>query len=118
MIGRRVATVGAIERPGDYCGPIAGFTGKLDNDDPSSPPRPAVFFLLPTAGGENPLWRLDPEHPANGLHHVTAPPHSFRECADGSLEIRASIGAYGLEGRGGPYVWHGFLDEGHVWRTA
>jgi hypothetical protein len=27
MIGRRVATVGDVERPGDYCGPIRGYTG-------------------------------------------------------------------------------------------
>lgn len=99
MIGRRVATVGDIEQPGDYCGPITGYTG----DD-----KVACFFRLPIDGDD-----LAPG--ARSLHHVTFPPHTYRECADGSLEIRASIGA---RGPGDGYVWHGYLDEGHVWRTA
>lgn len=104
MIGRRVATIGDVERPGDYCGPIRGFTGDKE----------ACFFLLPTANAENPVRRTDD---ASGLHHVCFPPHTYRECPDGSLEIRASIGAYGLEASAG-YVWHGYLDEGHVWREC
>jgi hypothetical protein len=97
LIGRRVGSVGEIERAGDYAY-AENFTGG----------KPAVFFLLPNAEGPNPL-RRSPEQPANGLHHVTSPPHTFRHCADGSIEIRASIGAH---------AWHGWLDEGHVWREA
>ena len=104
MIGRRVGSVGEIERPGDYCGPLSGYTGD----------REACFFLLPVASGDNPLYR---DRPANGMHHVCFPPHTYRECADGSLEIRASIGAHGPAGHEG-YVWHGYLDEGHVWREC
>lgn len=95
MIGRRVATIDDIERPGDYCGPITGYTG---------PGGEACFFLLPNARDEG----APPEQRA--IHHVAFPPHTYRECADGSLEIRASIGAM-------PW-WHGYLDEGHVWRTV
>lgn len=94
MIGRRVTTLAQVEQPGDYCGPITGYTGD----------KLACFFLLPNARDEDapPGQRV--------IHHVTFPPHTYRECPDGSLEIRASIGAT-------PF-WHGWLDEGHVWRTA
>lgn len=109
MIGRRVATVADIELPGDYSGPYPGYTG---------PDRTDVFFLLPIARDEG----VRPE--ARSLHHVTSPPHVFRECADGSLEIRNSIGAGVLiesadgDVRDGGYYWHGYLDEGHSWRTV
>lgn len=78
--------------PGDYFGPATGWTGDVA----------AVFFLLPNS--------RDPDAPtgARSVHHVVSPPHVFRECPDGLLEIRESIGAE-------PF-WHGFLDEGHVWR--
>jgi hypothetical protein len=80
--------------PGDYCGPIIGYTGD----------KPAVFFMLPNVN--------DPgvERKCRAIHHVVSPPHTFRECVDGSLEIRNSIGAMPC--------YHGFLDEGHIWRTA
>ena len=97
MIGRRIPTIDGKavmpEQPGEYCGPVSGYTGDLL----------AVFFLLPIA--------RDPGAPPGqrAIHHVCSPPHKFRECPDGSLEIRESIG--------NPF-WHGFLDEGHVWRTA
>lgn len=95
LVGRRVATVAEIEQPGDYCGPLKGYTGGLE----------ACFFLLPNA----PMPRGT--HGGHGsIHHVTFPPHTYRECEDGSLEIRASIGAQ-------PW-WHGYLDEGHRWRTV
>lgn len=111
MIGRRVATIGEIEQPGDYCGPITGYTG----------PRPGVsaeayvadpslgmescFFMLPNADDTGPGKRR-----TRSIHHVNFPPHTYRECDDGSLEIRNSIGAT-------PW-WHGYLDEGHVWREC
>jgi hypothetical protein len=63
-----------------------------------------VFFLLPNARDEG--------APAGqrSIHHVVSPPHVFRECVDGSLEIRESIGAM-------PF-WHGYLDEGNVWSES
>lgn len=75
---------------GDYCGPIVGFTGD----------KPAVFYRLP---------------PRGELGHVCSPPHTFRECPDGSLEIRNSIG-HARTQHG--YQWHGWLDEGNVWRDV
>lgn len=93
--------IALLEQAGDYCGPVEGFTGE----------KPAVFFLLPIARDEG----VDPG--ARSIHHVVSPPHVFRECPDGSLEIRESIGAYGHDADAG-YVWHGYLDEGHVWREV
>jgi hypothetical protein len=84
-------------QPGDYCGPITGYTGD----------KPAVFYLLPNA------------QPGDRLHHVCSPPHTFRECPDGSLEIRNSILHRGYVSDREPNgEWHGFLDEGHVWREV
>jgi hypothetical protein len=89
--------------PGDYCGPVYGYTGDL----------PAVFFLKPNARdpGVSAL--------AQSVQHATSPPHTFRECMDGSLEIRASLGD---THKVGDFImsdgWHGFLDEGHIWRLA
>lgn len=109
MIGRRRATIGEIEHPGDYCGPITGYTGDLE----------ACFFLKPNARDE------DAPPAARSVKHVTFPPHTYRECADGSLEIRASIGDTATVTRpdGSTFQsesdgWHGFLDEGHVWRQV
>lgn len=100
MIGRRVATVAEIVKPGDYCGPVPGYGGTL-----------ACFFLKPNARDEDaPPW-------ARSLQHVTFPPHTYRECEDGSLEIRASIGDTAGQ-RTESDGWHGFLDEGHVWRKV
>lgn len=108
MVGRRMPhhdyTFPILERPGDYAGPVMGYTGD----------KPAVFFLKPNA--------RDPDAPAaaRAVQHVCSPPHVFRECDDGSLEIRESIGDRkanekpGAPGDG----WHGYLDEGHVWRQV
>lgn len=94
MTGRRVASIAEITQPGDYFGPVTGYTGD----------KAACFFLLPNSRdqGAPPGQR--------SIHHVCFPPHAYRECADGSLEIRASIGAM-------PF-WHGYLDEGHAWREC
>lgn len=51
--------------------------------------------------------------PNGSRGHCCSPPHTFRECADGSLEIRASIGH---TGENETLNWHGYLDEGNVWR--
>lgn len=112
MKGRRVATVEDITQPGDYCGPVMGYTGD----------RPAVFYKLPVD---------DPQIPMSvgiTMAHICSPPHTFRECADGSLEIRNSIlHTYRYwEPFGAPHEtqhqvtwqWHGYLDEGHEWRTV
>jgi hypothetical protein len=99
MIGRRLPLGVWPTEPGDYMGPIMGYTGE----------RPAVFFLKPNA--------RDPDAPkqARAIQHVVSPPHTFRECADGSLEIRASLGDTHPSGSDG---WHGYLNEGHKWEKA
>ena len=76
---------------GDYAGPTSAYTGGV----------PAVFFVVPV--GRDP----DVHGPLRAIHHVCSPPHTFRECPDGSIEVRASIGIP---------EWHCFLDEGNVWR--
>jgi hypothetical protein len=98
-IGRRVGSFAEIERPGDYFGPDTDFTGGV----------PAVFFLKPNARDD------DAPRCAGSIQHVTFPPHTYRECPDGSLEIRASIGS--VVG-GEDDHWHGYLDEGNVWRQV
>lgn len=103
LIGRRVATVSEIKLPGDYAGPFP------HNDDQ------AVYFLKPNA--------RDPDVPpiARSMQWIKIPPHTIRECEDGSLEVRASIGD--TRAGGDPAIeqsdgWHGWLNEGHVWTTA
>lgn len=85
--------------PGDYMGPVVGYTAD----------KPAVFFLKPNA--------RDPNAPksARAIQHVVSPPHRFRECPDGSLEIRESLGDMH---NGKSDGWHGFLDAGHRWRKV
>jgi hypothetical protein len=102
MIGRRVESVEAIEWPGDYAGPF-------EEDEGSR----GVWFLLPTHKGES---KFDRPTRDSGLHRVSEPPWTFRECPDGSVEIRASI-LCGAREPGGEY-WHGYLDEGHIWRQV
>ena len=85
--------------PGDYCGPLVGYTGDL----------PAVFYVLPVEEASH--------DPGGWFGHVCSP-HTFRECPDGSLEIRESIGHRNRGNSDGPYDWHGFLDEGNLWRLA
>lgn len=119
---RRVPSMEDIERPGDYSGPTTELNAK------GEPIGRSVWFLLPTADPASPYGHGEydssaaPEvnratwlaHRHNGLHRVTEPPWVFRECADGSLEIRASIAS----GRGDPEgeYFHGYLDEGNRWR--
>lgn len=99
--GRRVAQMGEIEQPGDYYGPVRETCSGPKGDDEVKE-RAAVYFLLPNARDPNAAG------PQRSVRKVVSPPHVFRECPDGSLEIRNSIGA-------DPY-WHGWLDEGHSWR--
>jgi hypothetical protein len=99
MKGRRIPVPAddhpIVEQPGDYCGPVKGFTGDL----------PAVFFLKPNARDK------DAPRRARTVQHVTSPPHTFTEEPDGTLTITASIGdtaGGGSESDG----WHGYLTNG------
>jgi hypothetical protein len=104
MKGRRVATFDEIEQAGDYC---------LDQVTRDGVPTPQVWFLLPIHEGDT---MYDRPTRGSGLHGISSPPWVFRECADGSLEIRESI-ACGRREPEGEY-WHGYLDEGHEWRSC
>ena len=79
MIGRRVDTFDDIDRAGDYC------LGTIEDHGTS---KRCVWFLLPIHEGETKYAR-----PTRGsaIHAVYEPPWTFRECPDGSVEIRASI---------------------------
>jgi hypothetical protein len=101
LYGRRVRSRGEITQPGDYFGPASGWTGGL-----------SCFFLKPNARN---VVVLIPRQ--RSIQHVDFPPHTYRECDDGSLEIRASIGdtARGSTDSDG---WHGFLNEGHAWQQV
>jgi len=91
-----------LEHPGDYCGPITGYNG---------PGQEACFFLKPNARDADAPAR------ARSVQHVLFPPHTYRECPDGSLEIRNSIGDTAGDDKTSD-GWHGYLDEGHVWRQV
>lgn len=101
MIGRRVKNVKQIKKPGDYCRVNVNVQDKLED---------CVFFVPPNSP-------TDGDWPRGHLHQVRQPPHVFRECDDGSLEIRESIGCGRTDGEEG-YSWHGYLDEGNVWREV
>lgn len=85
--------------PGDYVGPILGYTG----------PVPAVYFMLPHARDVG----TDPQE--RGIRHVTSPPHSFTEESDGTLTISASILC--ILSPDSRHGWHGYLERG-VWREV
>lgn len=104
MQGRRVATFDEIEKAGDYC------LGSIEDHGTS---KRCVWFLLPIHEGET---KYDRPTRGSGIHAVHEPPWVFRECDDGSVEIRASI-AWGRSEPEGEY-WHGYLDEGHNWRSC
>jgi hypothetical protein len=101
---RRVSSFDEITQAGDYCLSSVVYDGVS---------CPEVWFLLPTHKGVDKFDRPD-EH--SGLHGVSEPPWRFRECADGSLEIRESIGCCKADGSG--HYWHGYLDEGNIWREV
>ncbi len=106
MKGRRVPVVvevdpvSVVTEPGDYWGPVYGYTGRK-KEDGTLEPLLVVVFLLPIARDSTSL-----PSEARSLHSVCSPPHVFIEEPDGSLTIRESIGA------GRPYYWHGYLTEG------
>jgi hypothetical protein len=92
MKGRRVNQL--LEFPGDYWGPVTGFTGD----------KPAVLFLKPNANDS------DAPRRARIVQHVVSPPHVFKENEDGTLTITPSISD--LADRGESDGWHGFLTCG------
>jgi hypothetical protein len=104
--GRRIAVpksgeFPALELPGDYCGPIVGYT---------SGQVPAVFFLKPNARDTYAPPR------ARSVQHVISPPHAFTEELDGSLTITPSIS----DKAGGSPIsdgWHGYLTKGE-WKKV
>jgi hypothetical protein len=111
---RRRAAFDDLEQAGDYTGPfpVTGY-----EDEPRD--RRMVYFLLPIHEGATPY---DRPTRGSGLHGAPEPPWTFRECGDGSLEIRASIacGRHDVDDDDnalGEY-WHGYLDEGNVWRQV
>lgn len=109
-LGRRVEARADLERGGDYCY-VEHDSYRVDPDTQEVVEwRPTIYFLLPGARDE------DTDPPKRSWHKVCEPPHVFRHCADGSIEVRESIGC-GSQPEGG-YYWHGYLDEGHVWREV
>ena len=98
---------GAVENPGDYCGPVEGFAvgpKKPDGTYEQIPVR-RVAFILPDRS---------PTGGHSGVHHCQEPPHKFTEEPDGTLTIKESILSYAT----GSYPqWHGYLEKGE-WRTA
>lgn len=101
MRGRRLPLGEFPNQPGDYMGPINGYTGD----------KPAVFFLKPNS--------RDPDVPAHArsIQHVISPPHVFTEEHDGTLTITASISDMRSsypENWKGPKSdgWHGYLTKG------
>ena len=96
MIGRRLPLGTFPTEPGDYMGPMMGYTGD----------KPAVFFLKPHARDENiPAW-------GRSVQHCTSPPHTFHENEDDTLSITASIGDTRGDGSEGSDGWHGYLTNG------
>jgi hypothetical protein len=105
--GRRLPVVDGKmtmpEEPGDYCGPVTGYTGDV----------PAVLFLKPNARDPDAAPR------ARSVQHVVSPPHTFTEEPDGSLTISPSISnlTHGDTTGASDDGWHGFLERGQ-WRQV
>lgn len=91
-----------LEQAGDYC---------LDLVTVKGAEVPQVWFLLPIHEGGSKFERITE---GSGLHGISSPPWTFRECDDGSLEIRASILCGRTDERPEGY-FHGLLNEGNVW---
>jgi len=67
-----------LKQPGDYYGP----TQEVDAE--GNVTGRGVWFLLPIHEG---VTKFDRPTRGSGLHRVSEPPWTFRECADGSIEI-------------------------------
>jgi len=115
MVGRRIQHVDGqdpyheLTEPGDYV---------LVTEAPyAHGGRQSVYFIVP-----EPLKPpIDEDNVVvqrlKRLASCASPPHVFRECADGSLEIRESL-LVTQRWKGTERTWHGYLDEGHNWRTV
>lgn len=101
MLGRRVFSFEELTAPGAYYLTTVESLGGGSEE--------TMWFVVPNEEGcgerDGPCYE--------GLARVAFPPHTYRECGDGSLEVRASIQVYG---RPDHPAWHGYLDEGHSWR--
>ena len=84
------------QNPGEYCGPIMGYIGKLL----------AIFFLKPNSRD------ADATPIARSVQHVAIPPHKYQENPDGTLTITPSISDTRGDGSGGSDGWHGYLTNG------
>lgn len=102
MNGRRLPVVDGKPtmptEPGDYCGPVLGYTGD----------KPCVFILKPHARDPGTL-----QH-GRAVQHVVSPPHVFTEEEDGTITITPAIGDTRGDGREGSDGWHGWLTRG-IW---
>lgn len=111
---RRVATFDDIERAGDY------FYVRHGEPDSVEGEAASLWFLLPIHAGAT---KFDRPTRGSGLHRIAEPPWTLRECADGSIEARASIacGRHDVDPETGATLgeyFHGWLDEGNVWRSC
>jgi hypothetical protein len=111
VIGCRVAFMDDLRQPGDYYRCQVRERGELVE---------SMWFVMPNAPRrDNPTDRH-----FGYIGGITFPPWTERECPDGSLEVRASIAVspHATLDEDGQRVevpgWHGFLDEGHVWREV
>ena len=86
------------EHPGDYSGPVTGYTGD----------KPMVQFLKPNARD------IDAPKHARSVQHVTSPPHKFIEEPDGTLTIDPSISDFRSSDKERKHSdgWHGYLEKG------
>lgn len=98
---RRVSGFDALEQAGDYYGPrpVIYQDGQ----------RRQVLYLLPIHRGRDKFDYTASQ--GSGIHGATAPPWTFTEHPDGSLEIHPSIAA------GADRYWHGYLRAGNRWET-
>lgn len=111
MTGRRVASMGAIQDPGDYW---------YNPDADTEKGARSLWFMLPTAMSRN-HWE-EPRSLHNGLHRISAPPWSITENADATLTASPSIAIEGhdpaVDAPGEVHqFWHGYLERG-VWREV
>lgn len=97
---RRVDSFDELTQPGDYyLNPNGLLRANPDEFGPT------IWCCLPVDDPTKFGWAT----------RITSPPWTFRECPDGSIEVRASIQVWSSPG---VEHWHGYLDEGNVWRSV
>ncbi len=117
---RRGDTFDDLERAGDYYYVRHGSADDDDQDENVEGEAASLWFLLPIHEGAT---KFDHPTRGSGIHRIAEPPWTFRECADGSIEARASIacGRHDVDPETGATPgehFHGYLDEGNVWRSC